>query len=308
MVDRERCARYGVNVDEVQEIVETAVGGKVVGQVYLGVRRFDIHVRMKEMYRDTVEAISQLYVHTSSGNLIPLSDVADIHTVIGPIQINREENQRRWIVQCNVRGRDMGSVVRDIRRIIDEKVNFPPGYYIEFGGQFENQQRAMRRLAIIVPLTVLLIFVMLFSFFGSVRNAALIIINIPLALIGGIVALWASGQYLSVPASVGFIALFGVSVENGIVMVSYFNQLRREGKSLQNALIEGALLRLRPVLMTAMTTTLGLLPLLFSRGIGAEVQRPLAAVVVGGLITSTFLTLFVLPSLYGAFEQKDTEF
>ncbi len=308
IVDRERCARYGVNVDEVQEIVEIAVGGEVVGQVYLGVRRFDIHVRMKEQYRDTVEAISQLYVHTSSGNLIPLSDVADIHTVIGPIQINREENQRRWIVQCNVRGRDMGSVVRDIRRIIDEKVDFPPGYYIEFGGQFENQQRAMQRLVIIVPLTVLLIFVILFSSFGSVRNAALIIINIPLALIGGIVALWMSGQYLSVPASVGFIALFGVSVENGIVMVSYFNQLRREGKSLQNALIEGALLRLRPVLMTAMTTTLGLLPLLLSRGIGAEVQRPLAAVVVGGLITSTLLTLFVLPSLYGAFEQKDTEF
>ena len=166
----------------------------------------------------------------------------------------------------------------------------------------------MRRLVTIVPLTVLLIFVILFSSFGSVRNAALIIINIPLALIGGIVALWMSGQYLSVPASIGFIALFGVSVENGIVMVSYFNQLRREGKSLQNALIEGALLRLRPVLMTAMTTTLGLLPLLLSRGIGAEVQRPLAVVVVGGLITSTFLTLFVLPSLYGTFEQKETEF
>ena len=166
----------------------------------------------------------------------------------------------------------------------------------------------MRRLTIIFPLTVLLIFITLFSSFGSVRNAALIIINIPLALIGGIVALWISGQYLSVPASVGFIVLFGVSVENGIVMVSYFNQLRREGKSLQNALIEGALLRLRPVLMTAMTTTLGLLPLLLSRGIGAEVQRPLAVVVVGGLITSTFLTLFVLPSLYGTFEQKETDF
>ncbi len=308
VVDRKRCARYGVNVDDVQEIVETAVGGEVVGHVYLGVRRFDILVRMKEKYRNTEENISQLFVHTSSGNLIPLSDVADIHTVIGPIQINREENQRRWIVQCNVRGRDMGSVVRDINRIINEKVDLPPGYYVEFGGQFENQQRAMRRLSIIVPLTVLLIFVLLFSFFGSVRNAALIIINIPLALIGGIVALWISGQYLSVPASVGFIALFGVSVENGIVMVSYFNQLRREGKSLQNALIEGALLRLRPVLMTAMTTTLGLLPLLLSRGIGAGVQRPLATVVVGGLITSTFLTLFVLPSLYSAFERKDTEF
>ena len=232
----------------------------------------------------------------------------DVKTAVSSIQINREDNQRRWIVQCNVRGRDMGSVVQDIRGIIDEKVDLPPGYYIEFGGQFENQQRAMRRLAIIVPMTVLIIFIMLFSSFGSVRNAVLIIINIPLALIGGIIALWASGQYLSVTATVGFIALFGVSVENGIVMVSYFNQLRREGKSLQNVLIEGALLRLRPVLMTAMTTALGLLPLLLSRGIGAEVQRPLATVVVGGLFTSTLLTLFVLPTLYGAFERKETEF
>jgi len=304
VVDRERCARYGVNVDEVQEIIEIAVGGEVVGQVYLGVRRFDILVRMKEMYRNTVKAISLLYVHTSSGKLIPLSDVVDIRTVISSIQINREENQRRWIVQCNVRGRDIGSVVQDIRFIIDKEVDLPPGYYVEYGGQFENQQRAMRRLAIILPLTVLLIFVMLFSSFGSLRNAALIIINIPLALIGGIVALWVSGQYLSVPASVGFIALFGVSVENGIVMVSYFNQLRGEGKNLHDVLIEGALLRLRPVLMTAMTTVLGLLPLLLSRGIGAEVQRPLATVVVGGLISSTLLTLFVLPILYMTVEKE----
>jgi len=308
IVDRKMCARCGINVDEVQEIVEAAIGGEVIGQVYLGVRRFDILVRMQKKYRNSIEAMSNLYVHTSTGNLIPLSDVAQIKTVIGPVQINREDNQRRWMVQCNVRGRDLGSVVKDIQRIVDEKINFPPGYYIEFGGQFENQQRAMRRLAIIIPLTILLIFVLLFSSFGSVRNATLIIINIPLALIGGIVALWISGQYLSVPASVGFIALFGVSVENGIVMVSYFNQLRKEGKSLRDALIEGARLRLRPVLMTAMTTTLGLLPLLVSSGIGAEVQRPLATVVVGGLITATLLTLFVLPTLYGLFERKQVEF
>ncbi len=307
IVDRKKCARYGVNVDEVQEIVEAAIGGEVVGQVYQGVRRFDILVRMKAAFRNSVAVISQLFVHTANGNLIPLSDVAQIRTVIGPVQINRENNQRKWTVQCNVRERDMGSVVADIRGIIDKNVNLPPGYYIEFGGQFENQQRAMRRLAIIVPLTILLIFIMLFSSFGSVRHAVLIIINIPLALIGGVFALWVSGQYLSVPASVGFIALFGVSVENGIVMVSYLNQLRQVGKSLQEALVEGARLRLRPVLMTAMTTMLGLLPLLVSRGIGAEVQRPLATVVVGGLITSTLLTLFVLPTLYGVFERKTAD-
>ncbi len=307
IVDRKKCARYGVNVDEVQEIVEAAIGGEVVGQVYQGVRRFDILVRMKAAFRNSVAVISQLFVHTANGNLIPLSDVAQIRTVIGPVQINRENNQRKWTVQCNVRERDMGSVVADIRGIIDKNVNLPPGYYIEFGGQFENQQRAMRRLAIIVPLTILLIFIMLFSSFGSVRHAVLIIINIPLALIGGVFALWVSGQYLSVPASVGFIALFGVSVENGIVMVSCLNQLRQVGKSLQEALVEGARLRLRPVLMTAMTTMLGLLPLLVSRGIGAEVQRPLATVVVGGLITSTLLTLFVLPTLYGVFERKTAD-
>jgi cobalt-zinc-cadmium resistance protein CzcA len=305
IVDRNKCARYGINVNQVQEIVETAVGGEVIGQVYQGVRHFDILLRMKQEFRSTVEAISQLYVHTSTGNLIPLSEVADIKTVIGPVQINRENNQRYWMVQSNIRGRDMGSVVNDIRSIIDKKVDLPPGYYVEFGGQFENQQRAMRRLVIILPLTVLLIFVMLFSSFGSVRNAALIIINLPLALIGGIVALWLSGQYLSVPASVGFIALFGISVENGIVMVSYFNQLRKEGKSLQEAVVQSAQLRLRPVLMTAMTTALGLLPLLLSQGIGAEVQRPLATVVVSGLTTATLLTLFVIPAVYSIFERKD---
>ncbi|MBN2008696.1 efflux RND transporter permease subunit [candidate division KSB1 bacterium] len=304
IVNRDMCARYGINVDEVQEIVEAAVGGEVIGQVYLGVRRFDVLVRMKDKFRNTVDAISQLYVHTSNGSLIPLADVAEIKTVIGPVQINRQDNQRKWMVQCNVRGRDMGSVVNDIQNMVDRNINLPPGYYIEFGGQFENQQRAMKRLANIVPMTILLIFIMLFSSFGSVRNAALIIINVPLALIGGVIALWISGQYLSVPASVGFIALFGVSVENGIVMVSYFNQLRKEGRNLHSALIEGARLRLRPVLMTALTTTLGLLPLLVSRGIGAEVQRPLATVVVGGLITATLLTLFVLPTLYAVMEKE----
>lgn len=305
IADRERCARYGINVDDVQEIVEAAVGGEVVGQVYQGVRRFDILVRMKEEFRNTVGAISQLYVHSDTGSLIPLSDVTDIKTIMGPVQINREKNQRRWIVQCNVRGRDIGSVVHDIKAIINKNVDLPPGYYVEFGGEFENQQRAMRRLAIIVPLTILLIFIMLYSSFGSLRNAALIIINLPLALVGGVLALWMSGFYLSVPASIGFIALFGISVENGIVMISYFNELCKECKTIDEALIQGAMIRLRPIMMTALTTMLGLLPLLLSQGIGAEVQKPLAIVVVAGLITATLSTLFLLPSLYRTFAGKN---
>lgn len=308
IVDREKCARYGINVDEVQEIVEAAVGGEVVGQVYQGIRRFDIQVRMKEEFRNTIEAISRLYVHSTTGSLIPLSDVADIKTIMGPVQINREKNQRRWIVQCNIRGRDIGSVVHDIKEIINEQVDLPPGYYVEFGGEFENQQRAMRRLAIIVPLTIFLIFLMLYSSFGSIRNAALIIINLPLALVGGIVALWISGFYLSVPASIGFIALFGISVENGIVMISYFNDLCKECNTVEEALIEGAMIRLRPILMTALTTALGLLPLLLSKGIGAEVQKPLAIVVVAGLITATLSTLFLLPALYRTFEGENIQF
>lgn len=308
IVNRGKCARYGINVDDVQEIVEAGIGGEVIGQVYLGVRRFNILVRIKQDFRNTVEAISQLYVHSSTGSLIPLSDVADLKTIIGPVQINREHNQRRWIVQCNVRGRDIGGVVADIKAMIDQKVDLPPGYYIEFGGEFENQQRALRRLAIIIPLTILLIFVMLFSSFGTVRHALLIIINLRLALIGGVLGLWLSGSYLSVPASIGFIALFGISVENGIVMVSYFKELCETCGSVQEALIRGALLRLRPILMTAMTTMLGLLPLLVTRGIGAEVQRPLAIVVVAGLITATISTLLVLPSLYGLFEKDKAAF
>jgi cobalt-zinc-cadmium resistance protein CzcA len=209
------------------------------------------------------------------------------------------------MVQCNVRGRDMGSVVADIQRIVDEKMDFPPGYYIEFGGQFENQQRAMRRLSMIVPVTIILIFIMLYSTFGSFRTASLIIITLPLALIGGIISLWLSGQYLSVPASVGFIALFGIAVQDGIVLVNHIRIFREKGNDVKDAIISGAQKKLRPVLMTSLTTMLGLLPLLVSTGIGAEVQRPLATVVIGGLFTSTLLTLLVLPTLYSLFEQKD---
>ncbi len=296
--DRDACARYGVSVSELLEIVELAVGGEVIDQIYLSSRRFGIHVRYQEQYRNDPEAIGSLLVHTDDGRAIPLAQVADIKKVVGPIQINRENNQRRWVLSANVRGRDLGGVVTDIQKQIKDNVQLPPGYRIEYGGQFENQQRAMSRLAVIVPLTILLIFFMLYMAFNKVRIATLIITNVPFALIGGIFGLLLTGEYLSVPAAVGFIALFGVAVQNGVVLVSFIEYLRKEGMAFSQAVVEGAVMRLRPVLMTALAAAMGLVPLLFSKGIGADVQRPLAVVVVFGLVSSTLLTLFVIPALY----------
>ena len=302
--DRATCSRYGVTVGQILEIVEMAVGGEVVDHIYLNTRRFGIHIRYLEPYRADRRALKDLLIHTRDGSLIPLSQVAKIKSVTGPMQISRENNQRRWIVQGNVRGRDLGGVFRDIRRAIAEKVKLPAGYFIEYGGQFENQQRAMSRLAIIVPSVIAGVFILLWISFGTLRHAFMIILNVPLALIGGILGLFAMGEYLSVPASVGFIALFGIAVQNGVVLVSTMNQFRREGKGVQETVVEGGLLRLRPVLMTATTTILGLLPLLLAQGIGSEVQRPLAIVVAFGLTTSTFLTLFVIPAMYEWIEGK----
>jgi len=307
-IDRAAIARYGINVDNVQEAIETAIGGEAAGQVFEGIRRFDINLRLQEPFRRDVEAIGNLLIATHDGAQVPLSQIASIRTVIGPKQINHDNGQRRIVIQLNVRGRDMGSFVAEAQRVITERVQLPAGYFVTWGGQFENQQRAMRRLVIIVPITIGLIYLLLFASFGSFRQAALIILNVPFALIGGILGLAISRQYLSVPASVGFIALFGVAVLNGVVLVSYINSLRQEGKSLDDAVYEGTVLRLRPVLMTATVAILGLLPLLFSTGAGSEVQRPLAAVVVGGLITSTALTLLLLPTLYGWFEARKVEY
>ena len=301
-VDREAISRYGLNVDNVLETVETALGGEEVGQVFEGVRRFDVNLRLQEPFRNSVDEIAHLVIPGPSGTSVPLSEVADVRVVNGPKQISHDDGQRRIVIQLNVRGRDMGGFVAEAQRRIAEKVTLPTGYFLTWGGQFENQQRAMKRLMIIVPITIGLIYLLLFSSFGSLKQAALIILNVPFALIGGILGLLISRQYLSVPASVGFIALFGVAVLNGVVLVSYINTLRREGKSLYDSVYEGTILRLRPVLMTATVAILGLLPLLFSTGAGSEVQRPLAAVVVGGLLTSTALTLLLLPTLYGWFE------
>jgi cobalt-zinc-cadmium resistance protein CzcA len=300
-VDRQAVARYGINVADVQHTVRAAVGGEVAGPIFEGIRRFDIYVRFAPDYRGTAEAIGDVLVAGPGGVRVPLSELAEIREIVGPRQITREDNQRFITVQNNVVGRDIGSFVEEARRELGRRVDLPPGYLVTWGGQFRLQQEANRRLAVVVPVTLLALFLLLFSSFNSLPNAALILLNIPLALVGGVVALAATGQNLSVPSSVGFIALFGIALENGMVLVTYLNQLRAEGMPVDRASVEGACLRLRPVLMTAVTTGLGLAPLLVATGTGSEVQRPLATVVVGGLASSTVLTLLVIPALYRGF-------
>jgi cobalt-zinc-cadmium resistance protein CzcA len=296
--DREAIARYGINISDVQEVVQAAIGGVTAGQVFEGIRRFDIYVRYKPEARQTPEAISNILISAPDGKNIPLSQLASIQEIVGPRQITREDTKRFITVQCNVVGRDIGSFVKEAGDLIAKEISLPPGYLFTWGGQFRLQQEANKRLSIVMPITLLIICVMLFSSFGSLRNALLILFNIPLALVGGIVSLWLTGQHLSVPASIGFIALFGIALENGMVLVTYLNKLLQDGIPVDKASVQGACLRFKPVLMTAITTALGLIPLLFSSGTGSEVQRPLAAVVIGGLATSTVLTLLFIPALY----------
>lgn len=297
-VNRDALARYGINVADVQEALRIAIGGDTAGQIFEGIRRFDIFLRFAPEFRSTSEEIGHLLVPAPSGVKVPLDELATIEEIVGPRQITRENNQRFITVQCNVRGRDIGSFVADGQKDIEQKVKLPPGYLVTWGGQFELQQEANKRLAVVVPLTLLIVFLLLFSSFNSLKNTLLILLNIPLALVGGVAGLWLTGQNLSVPASVGFIALFGIALANGMVLVTYLNQLLRNGVPMQEASIQGACLRLRPVLMTALAAGLGLVPMALSHGTGSEVQRPLATVVIGGLITSTLLTLLVIPALY----------
>jgi cobalt-zinc-cadmium resistance protein CzcA len=297
-IDRQKIARFGINVADVQEIVTTAIGGKVVTHVYEGERRFQLTLRFPELQRNSIGTIGEIRVKSASGALIPMSELATIEMREGPFSISREHVKRRIYIAFNVVGRDIGGVVDEGRKKLAAQVRLPEGYQMTWGGAFENMERANARLLIVVPITLGLVFFLLFWAFHSLRYATLIIINLPFALIGGLVSLWLSGQYLSVPASIGFIELFGLAVGNGIVLVSYINQLRDEGKETDEAIVTGCSLRLRPVVMTMMTTLLGLLPLVLAQGIGAEVQRPLATVVIGGLFTSTALTLVVLPALY----------
>jgi len=304
--DRQAIARYGLNIDDVQNVIRSAVGGTTAGQIFEGIRRFDIYVRYDKTARNTPEAIANILISGSNGLHVPLGQIAEIREIVGPRQITRENNQRFITIQANVVGRDIGSFVAEAQQAIDDKVSLPAGYLTTWGGQFRLQQQANARLAIVVPVTLMIVALLLYSSFNSLKNAALILLNIPLALVGGVIALWLSGQNLSVPASVGFIALFGIALENGMVLVTYLNQLVREGNAIDKASIQGACLRVRPVLMTAVTTALGLIPLLLASGTGSEVQRPLATVVIGGLVTSTFLTLLIIPALYKWFvtEQK----
>jgi cobalt-zinc-cadmium resistance protein CzcA len=303
-IDRRKIARYGINVADIQEIIETAIAGKTATEMFEGERRFAVLVRFPEERRNSLEAIGALLVSSPSGARIPLANLAELSLNEGPVQISRENSKRRIVVELNVEGRDIGSLVAEAQQKIRDQVVLPEGYYITWGGAFENQQRAMKRLMIIVPLTIGLIFFLLFSTFNSLRYAGLIIMNLPFALIGGILALWITGLYLSVPASVGFIALFGVAVLNGVVLVSYINQLVGEGASPEEAVMKGCERRLRPVLMTALVAILGLIPMLIASGPGSEIQRPLATVVTGGLISSTLLTLVVLPTLYLWMEER----
>jgi len=297
-VNREALARYGINVEEVQEVIRIAIGGETAGQIFEGIRRFDIYLRFAPEYRGTAEQIGHLLVAAPGGAQVPLDELATIAEIVGPRQITREDNQRFITVQCNVRGRDIGSFVADGQRAIAEKIQLPPGYFVQWGGQFELQQEANKRLALVIPLTLLVVFLLLYSAFNSLRNSLLILLNIPLALVGGIAGLWLTGQNLSVPSSVGFIALFGIALANGMVLVTCLNQLLQDGVPMAEACVRGACLRLRPVLMTAAAAGLGLVPMALSHGTGSEVQRPLATVVIGGLITSTLLTLLVIPALY----------
>ncbi len=307
-IDRRKIARYGINVSDIQEIIETAVGGKSPTDVFEGEKRFSVLVRFPEDKRDSIKAIENILVQSSRGFKVPLAQLATVSLVEGPVQISRDNSKRRIVVECNVRGRDIGSFVTESQGKLKTKLKLPAGYYITWGGAFENQQRAMKRLGLIVPVTILLVFFMLFSSFNSFKQALLVIINLPFALIGGIAALFISRLYLSVPAAVGFIALFGVAVLNGVVLISYINQLRREGMPLNEAITKGCEHRLRPVLMTASVAVFGLVPMLLASGPGSEVQKPLAVVVVGGLVTSTALTLIVLPVLYQWFEKEEVEF
>ncbi|MEN7973092.1 MAG: CusA/CzcA family heavy metal efflux RND transporter [Verrucomicrobiota bacterium] len=298
VLNHEALARYGVSGETVLSMVETAVGGRVIDTLYQNTRRYGIHVRYAPEFRATPEAIGQLFIRSADGALLRIDQLADIEMVEGPLQINREHNQRRWIVQGNIKGRALSKVLSDIQAVVAGSIELPDGVFIEYGGQFEQQRNAMKKLTLIVPVVLVSIFVLLWVAFHSVRHAAMIILNVPLALIGGVLGLWATGQYLSVPASIGFIALFGIAMQDAMVLLTDFNDLRREGKSVRDAVVNGSLIRFRPVIMTTLTTLLGLAPLLLSHGTGAEVQRPLAAVVVFGLTTSTFLTLFVLPAIY----------
>lgn len=303
-VDRQAIARHGLNAEDIHDVIETAIAGKVATEIYQGERRFSAAVRLPEVFRNNIGAIDTLMLTSANGARVPLGDVTKISLNDGPAQISREMGKRRIVVGINVRDRDLGSFVAELQQTVAKKVKLPEGYYLQWGGQFQNMERALGHLKMIIPVTIAAIFFLLFMLFNSVRFAALIILVLPFASIGGIVTLFVTGEYLSVPASVGFIALWGIAVLNGVVLVSYIRGLRASGLTQEHAIRQGCEQRFRPVMMTATVALLGLVPFLFATGPGSEVQKPLAIVVIGGLISSTLLTLVVLPALYGWFDRQ----
>lgn len=303
-VKRDQLARFGLNADDVLSVVRTGIGNEPVSTFIDGVRRFEITARLDDAAKASVQSIKRIPLKTSGGAIVPLETVAEVTVNEGYSFVRREQLQRYAVIQMDVRDRDVDGFVQEADALIKQQVDLPPGYWVEWGGAFENQQRALTRLSVIVPLTVFFIFVLLYTAFNSIKYATMIIANVPFATVGGVVSLWISGQYLSVPSAIGFIAVFGMAMLNGVVLVSFINELRDQGFSLSDAVRRGCELRLRPVLMTAFTTILAIIPLLISTGVGAETQRPLASVVIGGLFTSTLLTLILLPVIYEWIESR----
>jgi cobalt-zinc-cadmium resistance protein CzcA len=297
-VDRKAAARFGINVADIQDALQTAVGGNAVSQVLIGEQQYDVVVRYQRPYRDTKEAIEKVRLLSPSGERVSLGQVASVAVKDGAYDIYREQNTRYIAITFNVRGRDLGSTVEDAIKQIHDKVKLPPGYHVDWSGEYESEKRAEARLAVIVPLTILVIFIILYTMFRSYKWALLILLNVGMARIGGLLALMITGTYLSVSSGVGMLALFGVSVQTGVIMLEYINQLRTRGQTIVDAAVEGAVLRLRPIMMTMLVATLGLLPAALSHGIGSDSQRPFAIVIVGGLISDLILSIFLLPTFY----------
>jgi len=297
-VDRQQAARHSINVADVQDAVETSVGGKAVSQVLQGEQRYDLVVRYQAPYRETKEAIENIRLLSTSGERVSVAQLARVEVRDGASEIYREENSRYVAIKYSVRGRDLGSAVEEAMKLVRDQVKLPVGYHIDWAGEYESQKRSQRRLMIVVPITILVIFIVLYTMFASAKWAGLILANVAIAPIGGLLALLMTGTHLSVSSGVGFLALFGVSVETGVIMLEYINQLRASGHTIESAAIEGAVLRLRPIMMTMLVATLGLLPAALSRGIGSDSQRPFAIVIVGGLIGALLLSIFLLPALY----------
>jgi len=302
-VERDKIARYGLNIADVLEVTKIAIGGDEATDVLEGQRRFAIFVRLKEDYRNQVDKLADILVNAPVGGRIPLGQVATFKLSSGDSVIDRENSLRRVVVMCNVKGRDIGSFVHDAQQAVASQVTTPPGYFITWGGQFENEQQAVRRLLIAIPISLLLVFVLIYSCFSSLRNTLTIIFNIPIALVGSTTFLLISGFPLSVPAIVGFIAVFGVAVQNGMVMVSYMNKLRNRGMELHEAVVTGASVRLRAELLSALIGSISLIPFIISSGTGAEIEKPLAIVVVGGLVTRP-IKIVILPMVYEWVERR----